>query len=134
EVEQAVFATFLHSQPIGHRGHTRDLMLTLGHTRPDKIEIEKALMRWTEISWFLDEEYIIDTEPGGKKQLPALWRLGSKPNLRQMHHDACLRVSPDLVDARLLEDIGKCKALTSGARAAGAEVHSLPEKPSYVDD
>jgi hypothetical protein len=134
EIEQAVFATFLHSQPIGQRAHTRDLMLALGHTRPDKIELEKALMRWTEISWFLDEEYVVDAEPGGKKQLPALWRLGSKPNLRQMHHDASLRVSPELIDARLIEDIGKCKPLTAGASAAGAKVHSLPEKPSYIDD
>src|SRR5262249_54914207 len=81
EVEQSVFATFLHSQPIGQRAHTRDLMLSLGHTRPDKIELEKALMRWTDISWFLDEEYVIEAQPGAKKQLPSLWRLGSKPNL-----------------------------------------------------
>jgi hypothetical protein len=134
EIEQAVFATFLHSQPIGQKAFTRDLMLVLGHTRPDKIELEKALLRWTEVSWFLDEEYIVDSDSGGRRQLPALWRLGSKPNLRQMHHDASLRVSPDLVDARLLEDIGKCKPLTAGASAAGARVHSLPEKPSYIDD
>ena len=39
EVEQAVFATFLHSQPIGQKALTRDLLLLLGATRPDKIDL-----------------------------------------------------------------------------------------------
>ena len=60
EVEQAVFATFLHSQPIGQKALTRELMLLLGSTRPDKIELEKALLRWTETSWFLDEGALAD--------------------------------------------------------------------------
>ena len=95
EIEQAVLATFLHSQPIGQKALTRELLLLLGSTRPDKIDLEKALRRWTEVSWFLDEGAISDAEVGvdGQRQLPKSWRLGSKPNLRQMHHDACIRVS-----------------------------------------
>ena len=137
EVEQAVFATFLHSQPIGQKALTRELMLLLGATRPDRIELEKALRRWVEISWFLDEEGLQAAEVGadGRKGLPRSWRLGSRPNLRQMHDDACqYRVSPDLVNARLREEIEKLKGLTAGAREAGAKVHNLPEKPSDVDD
>jgi len=49
ELEQAVFATFLHSQPIGQKALTRDLMVLLGPTRPDKIELEKGLVRWSEV-------------------------------------------------------------------------------------
>ncbi len=136
EVEQAVVVTFLHSQPIGQKALTRDLLLLLGHTRPDKIELEKALFRWTEVSWFLDEGAINDAEQGldGKKQLPKSWRLGSKPNLRQMHHDACLRVSPDVVEARLIDEIGKLKSLTAGASAIGAKVHNLPDRPRDIED
>ena len=103
EVEQAVFATFLHSQPIGQKALTRELMLLLGATRPDRIELEKALRRWAEISWFLDEEGLQAAEVGadGRKGLPRSWRLGSRPNLRQMHDDACqYRVSPDLVECQ----------------------------------
>src|SRR5262249_12948677 len=55
ELEQAVFATFLHSQPIGQKASTRDLTLLLAATRPDRIELEKGLRRWAETSWFLDE-------------------------------------------------------------------------------
>ena len=45
EIEQAVCATFVHSQPIGQKALFRELLLLLGQTRPDKIELEKALRR-----------------------------------------------------------------------------------------
>jgi hypothetical protein len=139
EIEQAVFATFLHSQPAGHKALLRDLLLLIGATRPDKIELEKSLRRWTEVSWFLDEASINDTDPAGAasgigKQLPKSWRLGSRPNLKQMHYDACTRVTPDLVEAKLMTEIENTKSLTAGVRAAGAEVHNLPKFPSDVDD
>jgi hypothetical protein len=136
EIEQAVFATFLHSQPIGQKAPTRDLMLLLGHTNPDKIELEKALRRWVELSWFLDEEALQDTDPtSGQKGLPKSWRLGSKPNLKQMHDDACKnRVSDDLVEAKLIDEIRRLKSLTAGASAAGAKVHNLPRYPKDIED
>ena len=137
EVEQAVLATFLHSQPIGQKALTREVLLLAGHTRPDKIELERALRRWADTSWFLDEAATqeAETAPDGTKGLPKSWRLGSRPNLRQMHHDACqYRVPPELVSAKLLEEIQKLKSLTAGASAAGARVHNLPDKPSDIED
>jgi hypothetical protein len=137
EIEQAVFATFLHSQPIGRKALTRELLLLLGQTRPDKIELEKALHRWAEVSWFLDDEAIQDAASGpeGGRQLPKTWRLGSRPNLTQMHYDARMyRVSPDAVEARLMNEVGGLKSLTAGASAAGAKVHNLPERPRDVED
>jgi len=136
ELEQAVFATFLHSQPIGHKALTRELMLLLGATRPDKISLEKALRRWTEVSWFLDETAISDAQAGRgvEKQLPKSWRLGSKPNLRQMHDDAVTRVSPDLVEAKLLDEIEGLKSLTAGASGEGAKTHTLPNRPRDIED
>lgn len=136
EIEQAVFAVFLHSQPIGQRALTRDLILLLGPTRPDRIELEKGLRRWTESSWFLDEGAINDADTGldGTKQLPKSWRLGSRPNLRQMHDESCSRVPPPLIDARLIDEIARLKNLTAGASAAGAKVHNLPALPKDVED
>jgi len=138
EIEQAAIATFLHSQPIGQKALTPELLALLGHTRPDKIELEKGLRRWAaEVSWFLDEAAVGEAERGadGKKQLPKWWRLGSRPNLRQMHNDACdTRVSGDLVETKLIDSIGGLKSLTSGASAAGARVHNLPTKPSDIED
>jgi len=136
EVEQAVFATFLHSQPIGKDARTRELMVLLGQTHPDKIELEKALRRWTEVSWFLDESSMQDIDAGqaGVRQLPKSWRLGFRPNLRQMHHDACTRISREVVEEQLLANIRSCKSLVTGAAAAGARVHMLPERPRDIED
>ena len=136
EVEQAVFATFLHSQPIGQDASTRDLLLLLGHTRPDKIEMAKALQRWTELSWFLDEKTIQEKEigPDGSQQLPKEWRLGSRPNLKQMHDDACSRIAPEAIEDRLLSEIGRCKSLTAGIPAGMHTAYLLPVHPRDIDD
>jgi hypothetical protein len=137
EMEQAIMATFLHSQPIGQRIQTRELLLLIGATRPDKIELEKALQRWAALSWFLDDMLTQETEtaPDGTSLLPKAWRLGSRPNLTQMHHDACrFRVPGEVVEARLVEEIGKLKSLTTGASGQGVRVHNLPEWPKQVED
>ena len=137
EMEQAVVSVFLSSQPIGQKALTHELVVLVGATNPDKIELEKALHRWTELSWFLDEVEVSAAEasPDGTKQLPGAWRLGNRPNLRQMHDDACAnRVQPALVESQLNDHIEKQRSLTSGASAAGARVHNLPERPRDIED
>src|SRR5262245_55476070 len=136
ELEQAVFSAFLHSQPIAHRAQTRELLLLLGASRPDKIVLEKALRRWADVSWFLDEAETSagEADATGQRPLPKYWRLGSRPNLKQMHHDACARVTSEVIEAKLIEEIQKVKSLTAGAREAGAKPHLLPEKPHDLED
>jgi hypothetical protein len=137
EIEQSIMAAFLHSQPIGQRLQTRELFLLVGATRPDKIELEKALLRWAALSWFLDDTLAqeADKAPDGSSLLPKAWRLGSRPNLTQMHHDACrFRVPPEVVETRLVDEIGKLKSLTAGASGQGVHVHNLPEWPKLVED
>lgn len=136
ECEAAVIATFLHSQPMGQKASTRDLMLLLGHTRPDKIELEKALKRWSEESWWLDDEAIEDAEagPDGQKLLPKSWKLGMRPNLKQMHHAEIQRIDDALVEQRLEEEVRDLRKLTEGASASGARVHMLPERPRDIED
>jgi hypothetical protein len=129
EIEQAVVSTFLHSQPIGQSARTRDLTLLIGATRPDKIELEKGLLRWSQVSHWLDDLYA----PEGD-QLPGTWRLGNRPNLNQMHAVAAKSIGDEVVRARLIDEIGKVKKLTAGASAAGVQVHTLPVKPSDVKD
>ncbi len=138
ELEQAVLAVFLHSQPIGQRAFTRDLFVLLGPTRPDRIELEKALRRWAEESYWLDEAALQDSPavPGEAPPLPRWWRLGSRPNLTQMHREACRRVAarPEWIEGRLEEEIRRAKKLTEGASAAGVRVHLLPANPEAVED
>jgi Protein of unknown function (DUF499) len=136
EIEQAVFATFLHSQPIGQKAQLRDLSLLLGQTQPDKIALDKALRRWAEISWFLDEAMTqeVEASPTGGVPLPRAWRLGSRPNLSQMHHEACEHVLPEIIEGKLEKAIEECKPLSAGASAAGATPHVLPDKPADLRD
>ena len=135
EVEQAVVAVFLHSQPIGHKAHTPELVRMAGSCAPDAIELEKGLRRWREISWFLDDEDVGTEEPDAAPALPKSWRLGNRPNLRQMHDEACKqRVSDEAVKVRLQETIRKTRSLVDGAQTAGASVHLLPASPRDVGD
>jgi hypothetical protein len=131
EVQQAVIATFVHSQPIGKTADLSELFVLAGATNPDRITLEKALRRWVDVSWFLDEANF----PADDKVLPKTWRLGSRPNLQQMHDVACAdRVKNETVESLLNTLIGKAKDLTAGASAAGAKVHNLPVKPSDIED
>ena len=149
ELEQAVVAVFLSCQPVSQKALTPDLLALLGAGAPDRIELQAGLLGWTEVSWFLDEiETAAARGPaagpaasagaggaGDGRRLPAAWRLGNRPNLRQMHHDACRnRVPPELVEARLLDAVARQRSLTSGAAAAGAAVHNLPARPRDVAD
>jgi len=130
EVEQAVVATFLHSQPVGQNARTRDLVVLLGSVRPDKIELEKGLARWSQSSYWLDDLYTAVSEG----QLPGTWRLGNRPNLTQMHAAAAKNIPDETVRARLQDDISKAKALTANASAAGVRVHLLPTRPKDIED
>lgn len=42
EIEEAICAVFLSSQPIGQKARTPDLLALLGATRPDRIGSERA--------------------------------------------------------------------------------------------
>jgi len=130
EIEQAVVATFLHSQPIGQTAKSKDLLVLIASSRPDKIELEKGLGRWAQTSYWLDDLFTALSEG----QLPATWRLGNRPNLTQMHAVEARNVDEDLVRARLLDDISKTKSLTANAAAAGVRVHTLPSRPKDIED
>ena len=131
EVEQAVVSVFLHS-PRGGKVTTFELQRLAGTSGPDAIEFEKGLLRWRDISWFLDDEDSNDDE----QSLPKEWRLGTRPNLRNMHDEACARRVTDAdVTERLLQTVRKCRSkLDGGAAAAGAKCHLLPASPADLAD
>ncbi len=136
ELEQAVCTVFLSSQPIGQKAHTRDLIGLIGATRPDRIELEQGLRRWADVSWFLDQnEFGPAAAADGQAPLPKAWRLGNRPNLKQMHYDACSnRVTAEAVETRLRSEVRATKGLTHGTRAFGVRLHMLPERPGDIED
>lgn len=130
EVEQAAMATFIHSQPPGRTARSRELALLVGPCRPDKIELEKGLVRWARTSHWLDDRHL----PEKDGQLPLEWRLGNRPNLNQMQAAAKSQISDEVVRAGLNEEIGRVKELTKGASSLGVRVHTLPTKPRDIED
>lgn len=44
------------------------------------------------------------------------------------------RVPAELVETRLIDEIARTKGLTAGASAAGAKVHTLPQRPNDIED
>ena len=129
ELEQAVAAVFLHSQPVGRKARTNELLRLVGGAGPDAIELRKGLRRWRDTSWFLDDEDE-DAQVEDAHSLPGIWRLGNAPNLRQMHDQSCQdRVSADAVDERLRTAIGKTGSLWSGARRPGRRRHRPHTSP-----
>lgn len=132
EVEQAVLATFVHSLPLGQKAALGEVLRLVGPTRPDRIGLEKGLAGWLETSWFLDDAADPERKPGDG--LPKVWRLGTQPNLRQMHDVACQRVLDGDIANRLDQETRTARSLTAGASGAGAVVHLLPAKPTDVAD
>ena len=65
EAEQAVVAVFLHSQPVGHKANTPELVRMVGSGAPGAIDLEKALGGWRELSWFLDDADLDDDGAAG---------------------------------------------------------------------
>ena len=130
ELEQAVMATFLHSQPKGRSAKSRDLLLLVGPCRPDKIELDKGLLRWSQTSSWLDDEH----KPDKDNQLRTEWRLGNRPNLQQMHSAIAAQIPADQVRRQLGDEISRLKTLSAGAAACGVRVHTTPKKPREIED
>lgn len=120
EIELAVVATFLHSQPRGQKAEPSDLYSLLAHPSLDTASVTEGLSKWRDRSWFLTEE-------------PAVWRLGTQPNLTHMHVRAIEKVSakPSLIDDELRSRI---RAARLADVEDGVTPHNLPDSPRDVGD
>ena len=137
EVEQAVMSVFLSSQPKHTEAQTHDLHVLVGATNPIALNWRRRCSDGQNChgSWTKIEVSSGSTNPDGSRQLPTSWRLGNRPNLRQMHADACANKVQSAQVERLLEQrIRQFRSLTQGASATGARVHTLPDRPSDIPD
>ncbi len=118
EIEAAVLATFLHSQPIGQKAELADLHLLLAHADIDAISVEKGLAEWRDASWFLKENQ-------------SSWALGITPNLTNMHVRAKGRINEDQITEDLVKRIRSAKL---GQNTDKVDVHTLPTSPDDISD
>lgn len=118
EIEAAVLATFLHSQPQGKKAETAELYLLLAHAELDPMSVEQGLSEWRKRSWFLKEEE--DT-----------WALGTVANLTNMHARAMARVTEAQITDNLVKRIRDAKL---GQNRDKVAVHVFPNSPADVSD
>ncbi|MXV76534.1 ATP-binding protein, partial [Candidatus Poribacteria bacterium] len=118
EIEAAVLATFLHSQPIGQKAELADLHLLLAHADIDAVSVEKGLAEWQDASWFLKENQ-------------SSWALGTTPNLTNMHVRAMARINKDQTTEDLVKRI---RSAALGRNTDKVDVHTLPTSPDDISD
>ena len=119
EIEQAVIATFLHSQPAGQRADPSDLYALLAHPSVDPTALSEGLKKWRDLSWFLTDDL-------------AVWALGTTSNLTHMHARAIERLGAPEIDDELRKRIQNTSALKQADD--GVLVHLLPKGPEDVPD
>ena len=118
EIETAVLATFLHSQPFGQKAETDNLLLLLAHPNVDKITLERGLEKWRNASWFL-------------REIEGNWALGIEPNLTHMHFHAMQSIKEDQIHEDLMKRINDVK-LEKDARASSVRIYKLPQSPKDI--
>ena len=118
EVEAAVLATFLHSQPIGHKAELADLYLLLTHADIDAMSVEKGISQWRKVSWFLKEN---DNS----------WALGINPNLTRIHDRAMGRLTEEQINEDIMKRI---KDTYLGRNSDNVEIHMMPQSPTDITD
>ena len=118
EIEEAVLATFLHSQPAGQKADSTDLYALLAHSEIDPLSVEDGLEKWREMSWFLKEN-------------DRSWSLGITSNLTKMHVEAMRRLHADKVSDELLQRI---REASLGQTTDDIAVHPLPNSPADIPE
>ena len=120
EIEQAVAAAFLHSQPTGQHASTAELLELLVHPTIDASAVDEGLRKWREKSWFLVEN-------------PDVWQLGTMANLTHIHIQAMGWLSEEEIGIELRSRIKNVGLLKSAD--GGVEIHALPTSgPREVAD
>jgi hypothetical protein len=118
DVERAVLATFLHSQPQGQKAEPWDVIGMLAEPSTDPAGIEEGLKEWRARSWYLVES-------------PTSFRLGTSPNLTHMHVQAMASLSVSAVEDELERRIRDARLVDADA---GVVPHNLPKAPRDVND
>lgn len=129
EIEAACVTSFLFSQPLGEQAEVSDVRWLVGAACEFPTVLNTGLIAYADVSWYLEECEVTDAAA-----VPRFWRMGPKPNLRQVQEQykkETLKRAKDEFDevARTLK-----KGFYDPFADADVRVHKLPQNPGNVDD
>lgn len=130
EIEAACVAAFIFSQPVGEQSELSELRWLLAASCDMPAVLNNGLCSWARTSWFLEECESVEAGTG----VPKFWRLGPKPNLKQLH-DFYKREALKYTKAEFDELAKtKCAPLYEDPYNTGVLFHKLPEDPGDIED
>lgn len=129
EIEAACVTAFLFSQPLGEQAEVSDIRWLAGAACEFPIVLNTGLIAYTDVSWYLEECEVTDAAGVAR-----FWRMGPKPNLRQVQEQykkETLKRSKDEFDeiARTLKG-----NFYEPLADAGVRIYKLPQSPGNVED
>lgn len=129
EVEAACVTAFLYSQPIGEQADVSDIRWLVGSACEFPTVLNTGLIAFTSISWYLEECETTDTAGVAR-----FWRMGPKPNLRQVQE----QYKKETLKLAKSEFDELARGLKGGFYDpfvdAGVTVYKLPTNPGNVED
>lgn len=129
EIEASCVTAFLYSQPIGEQAEVSDIRWLIGSACEFPTVLNTGLIAYTSVSWYLEE--CDTTDAAG---VARFWRMGPKPNLRQVQE----QYKKDTI--KLAKD--EFDTIARGLKGdfydpfadAGVTVNKLPSTPGNVED
>lgn len=129
EIEASCVTAFLYSQPIGEQAEVSDIRWLIGAACEFPTVLNTGLIAYTSVSWYLEE--CDTTDAAG---VARFWRMGPKPNLRQVQEQYkkdTIKLAKDEFDTitrNLKGDFYEPFA------DASVTVHKLPPSSGSVED
>jgi hypothetical protein len=129
EVEAACVTAFLFSQPVGEQADVSDIRWLVGAACEFPTVLNTGLIAYAGVSWYLDECEVADAAG-----VPRFWRMGPKPNLRQVQEQykkETLKRAKDEFDEMVRNLKGN---FYEPFADAGVNIYKLPKNPGNIED
>lgn len=129
EVEAACVTAFLFSQPAGEQAEVSDIRWLVGAACEFPTVLNTGLIAYARVSWYLEECEVADAAG-----VPRYWRMGPKPNLRQVQEQykkETLKRAKEEFDEMARNLKGN---FYEPFADAGVNIYKLPKTPGNVED
>lgn len=129
EIEAACITAFLFSQPAGEQAEISDIRWLVGAACEFPTVLNTGLTAYAGVSWYIEECDVADAAG-----VPRYWRMGPKPNLRQVQEQykkETLKRAKDEFDELVRNLKGNFYEPFADAEVS---IYKLPKTPGNVED